>query len=307
MSQDTEGVKPEQIPPDPTETKAPIPYTLADLLTEFDIWADKLEESKRTGEPLGPVTGIGKLDDRLGGYLAPGLHVLTGNTGSGKTALAMQIACQCGFPAVYVSCEMSALELLRRITARVTGTPLSQIKSPKFSLSSARLKELVRETARTCRNLVIADATLTYATPAWILDFARTLRRERNAEQVLVVMDSLHTWADWLEGDEYVRLNKSLKNVREISAELESPLLYIGEQNRESNKKGEKAGANAGAGSRKIEYGAESVMSLFVQPGDGDAFGNKEGTLTIEKNRNGAAGTPIPVIFNGKLQRFEEA
>ena len=66
------------------------------------------------------MRGLPTLDKNLGGRVAPGLSVIYGGPGIGKTAFALQTAATCGFPALYVSCEMSALELLRRIIARVT-------------------------------------------------------------------------------------------------------------------------------------------------------------------------------------------
>src|SRR5918996_1264990 len=79
-----------------------------------------------------PVTRIPQLDDVLGGALQPGVHVVHASPGAGKTALALQIAATCGFPALFVTCEMAPLELLRRITARVTETLLGRLKSGEY-------------------------------------------------------------------------------------------------------------------------------------------------------------------------------
>jgi replicative DNA helicase len=68
-----------------------------------------------------------------------------------------------------------------------------------------------------------------------------------------------------------------------------------------------KGGLSAAAGTRKIEYGATLVLELQR---DEDARENAKGeievTLKIAKNRNGPVGREIPLLFNGKLQRFRE-
>jgi len=70
-----------------------------------------------------------------------------GQPGTGKTAFALQVAAQCGFPCLYVTCEMAPLELLRRHTARVTRTYLNRFKSgelsPRESLELARRWHLI--------------------------------------------------------------------------------------------------------------------------------------------------------------------
>ena len=66
-------------------------------------------------------------------------------------------------------------------------------------------------------------------------------------------------------------------------------------------------GLSAGAGTRKIEYGAETVIDLSaekdVQP---DAAGEIPVVLTLAKNRNGAPGRKLYLRFHGPLQRFRE-
>src|ERR687889_303094 len=97
---------------------------LNDLLDAWTVDATAAHEAYTTGTPRGPVTALPALDRELGGALQPGLHLLHAGPGAGKTALALQIAATCGTPALFVSAETSALELLRRHTARVTATYL---------------------------------------------------------------------------------------------------------------------------------------------------------------------------------------
>jgi replicative DNA helicase len=68
-----------------------------------------------------------------------------------------------------------------------------------------------------------------------------------------------------------------------------------------------KGGLNAGAGTRKLEYGASTVIDLTRdEEAREDAAGEVPVTLRLAKNRNGAAGKAIPVKFHGARQRFRE-
>ena len=105
------------------------PTLLADLVADLVADAEAAHVAYLTGRPRGPQTGLAAVDEALGGDMAPGVHVLQAAPGAAKTALALQMAATCGFPALYVSAEMQLLELLRRVTSRVTGTFLGKLKS----------------------------------------------------------------------------------------------------------------------------------------------------------------------------------
>ncbi len=297
-----------------TEPK-PKTYRLDALLDEFDTYADKLDEAKAAKSKIGPVTGFQALDWHLCGALQPGLHVLTGNTGSGKTAFCLQVAAACGFPVLYVTCEMCALELFRRIIARVTETPLQQLKNPAEALPAETMKELARRTVKAVGHLALADATLAFADPTWIRDQAQLIKDADDAEHVLILIDSLHSWAAWLNADEYERLNVALKSLRQLSSELNCPVLYIAEQSKTANRenaKGRDLGTSSPAGFRGIEYGAESVIGLRVDVDkEGKVKADRNGGIpvrvTLLKNRNGVAGVSVTMSFCGALQKFEEA
>jgi replicative DNA helicase len=164
---------------------------------------------------------------------------------------------------------------------------------------------LVRRAAATAPNLALADATLAFASPEWIKDAALATRGE--AEHLLIVVDSVHSWAEMAPGDlpEYEALNAALASLRALAGALSCPVLAIAERNRASMKGG---GLSAGAGSRKIEYGAVSVLDLardLDKPAD--SAGEVEVTLTLAKNRHGAAGKKVHLRFHGAFQRFREA
>jgi replicative DNA helicase len=264
------------------------------------------------------VTGLRTLDDALGGVLQPGLHVVHGGPGAGKTAFCLQVAGTCGSPALYVTAEMRPLELLRRITARVTSTFLGRLKSGELAPADSLAK--AQEAVAALPRLALADACDAFASPEWLREAARAVRGDER--HVLVVVDSVHSWSEAApvpELTEYDRLNAAIAELRVLAGQLGCPVLAVAERNRASMAAG---GLSASAGSRKFEYTGESVLDLsagdkerdtssgptWMAGGGGAVTAPNEApvTLTVQKNRNGAAGKRLRLSFHGALQRFTD-
>jgi replicative DNA helicase len=287
----------------PSPAAAPQLTRLSDLLVEWQTFAEQTHEAYTTGQPRGPVTGFTRLDAEIGGAIEPGLHILHGQPGAGKTAFALQLAATCGFPALIVSCEMAPLELLRRITARTTETFLGRLRTGE--LAPVASLALVKRAVASAPLLALADGTLAYPNLEWMKDAALAVKG--SAEHVLIVVDSVHSWAESAPGGipEYEGLNAALAGLRTLAGALSCPVLAVAERNRASMGKG---GLSAGAGTRKIEYGATTVLDLqrdLDKPAD--AMGEVDVTLALAKNRNGAAGRKVNLKFHGAIQRFRDA
>lgn len=274
---------------------------IGDLLGALRADAEAAHAARVAGLARGPVTRLDKLDRILGGALAVGAHVVHAGPGVGKTAFALQLASTCGCPSLYVTAEMAPLELLRRLTARVTGQYLDRLRSGEYTPD--RVVELAEQAVATAPLLAIADATQAYASPGWLRDAATAIRGEH--PHLLLVLDSLHSWVDAVpeEIDEYVRVSMGMGAARTLAGQLRAAVLVVVERNRPAMRTG---GISAGAGSRKIEYGAETVLGLD-RVDESAAAGPVEIQLTVEKNRSGSPGAKLRLHFHGALQKFEMA
>ncbi len=301
-----------------SSASAPRLHLLGGLLADLEADAQRRHDAKQSGAALGAVSGFLSLDERLGGSWAIGTHALHGSPGVGKTAFALQVAACCGCPALFVSCEMLPVELLRRHTARVTGTFLGKFKDG--SLTSGAIVDHALKAVAAAPMLGILDGTGAPVSPADILQAAVTVRRlgangsaispAPENPHLLIVIDSLHTWADgYGAGEEYDRLNAALVALKGVAVAERAAVVYVSERNRASMGKG---GQNSGAGSRKIEYNAESVIGLNATQTDDegcpvyDVNGETEVKLTFGKNRHGEAGKALRLLFSGRCQRFRE-
>lgn len=286
----------------PEIVDSPRLFRLGDLLNDWESDALAAYQARVNGTPRGPITKFPSLDKELGGAFSPGLHIVHGQPGAGKTAFTLQIATDCGCPCLYVTCEMAPLELLRRHTARITRTFLGRLKSGE--LSPADSIQLARKACAEAPFLAMCDATRSYATPRWIRDAALATKGEH--ENLLVIVDSLHSWAESAPVDaaEYETLNAALAALRQLGHELNCPVLAVAERNRGTMTSG---GLSAGAGTRKIEYGAETVLDLERDlTRREDIAGEVEITVKFAKNRHGAAGKKATLWFHGALQKFRE-
>lgn len=91
----------------------------------------KADEAHARGGPAGLSTGFSTIDDKLGGMDEGDLIVLAGRPGSGKSALAMQIAlavARRGIGVLVISQEMMADALGRRALCAAAGVPLWALK-----------------------------------------------------------------------------------------------------------------------------------------------------------------------------------
>lgn len=296
------------IPVDPSGQKNPELFPLSALIEGIAEEAGRRHDLRAQGKNFGPVTPFPELTKQWGGSIPRGLHIVLGKSGVGKTAFALQIAALCECPCLYITCEMTPAELLCRTTARVTRTLLQTLKDGTFS--STGVRQLATQAATACPQLTIANSTQTdrWASPKWMLEIGTTLKKQPT-DDVLIIVDSLHSWAEsaGIDAQDYELISFACRELRTLAEKLNCPVIAISEMNRASVAKGaSKEKQSSGAGSRKIEYGSESV--IYLDKGDYDKLTHEtEINLIWEKNRNGAAGKQINLIFEGGFQRYREA
>lgn len=287
---------------------------LSDLVAEFVADTEAALKALESGRPRGPITGLYSVDQLLGTYLSPGLHVLQGAPGCGKTAFALQSASDCAFPCLYVSAEMPLLELFRRLIARQSKTFLGKLKTGEIGGKEAQ--RLALATIEKLPHLALMDCTRGYADVEAICTAAEGLGEAMQSSQVLIIIDSLTVWAkaavrnsaDLIGIGEYEIINQGVLGCTNIANFLRSPVIALSHRNRQGNKS--EGGLHAAKGSGSIEYEAESVLDLEHTDRDSrapDSNGDVKIKITAHKNRNGIPNISVPLLFNGRTQAFREA
>ncbi len=181
--------------------------------------------------------------------------------------------------------------------------------------------ELFARAVEACPWLALVDATRTHAEawrlgdsePPGIRELAAYWREFHRASSVLVVIDSLHVWAAAspraVGATEYEYLNAAVAELQHLAADLAAPVLVVAERNRAAMGND---GQSSAKGSARIEYSAESILSLnreLDSNGEWKHDGAFEYPLTarLVKNRAGRTGPTVAMRFNGALAALHEA
>ena len=277
-------------------------YTLASLLDDLVAEHEAADLAIAEGRNLGPVIEFDRLRDELGGWW-DGVTAMHAGPGAGKSAFAIQAAMHAECPAIYLTCEMSAQTVLRRMIANKSGEYLGKLRRGR--IAAANIRRHAEQVVADHPHVGIIDATTAPCSP----DLLRTCVEKMRAhgEHVFVVVDSVHALAcgAYPDVDEYQAVSSAVEMLRGISAEYHVAALEIIERNRASMTSG---GMHAGAATRKIEYSADAILALdgtgkVEVAGMGEAVGVN---LTLQKNRNGRPGVTIGYAFEGATQRFLE-
>jgi hypothetical protein len=283
------------------------------LMYPGDLVPDVLKEAKEARENvqaggdgiMGVRSGIDRLDEILGGF-QPGLTILSGGPGTGKTTFALQVALSVAdteAPALYLTFENTPEQLTRRGIAAVGGMDSKDVRRGRVPMKDVQAAaERWNERAR---RLAIVDGHGKLTRPQIRAKAQRHMNRF-GAERCLVVVDYLQFYAkiaDDLGGMETRAkvevMGDELRN--EVGKRLRSPVLAISSQSRRGyNGDGEaKVRLDTLKESGDLEYTADAVA--FLTPPLKDETRQATGKakaldLTVAKNRHGEKGA-VELIF----------
>ena len=252
----------------------------------------------------------------LGGGLWPGLHVLVGNTGSGKSQLALQAALYAAngrnnyngnnVPVLYLGLELGHTDLVARLLGLQAGMRWSDLYLGK---SEQRLSEAMEAGAHIQNCPFFLDVSppmgWDYAT---LYDRVKALRYLFPEGPLLIVMDYLQLVAG--EGrDLRERIGRASYQARAAARDFDATVLVLSSTARENYASlcDEKLGdgptiqfVGLGKEAGEIEYAADSVMALASKPpSDSDeAPASRTVYLAIAKVRAGRPGW-VELRFDG--------
>lgn len=291
-----------------------LPHVLRDVEQR---WAAR----QATGKPvMGIPTGLTSLDTILGG-LEAGLYILGGAPGTGKTTLALQMACDATreAPVIYLTFENSPANLtLKGLVARANQIPElgKEVLQPrdvmrgwvdprKLRLAAGQWKPIAEKLA-----VVEGSGQLTVSQ---LRAKALEAMNRHGADRCLIVVDYLQLWAKAsaeMRGLTTVRERVETlgTTLRELAMRLSSPVLALSSQNRSQGDYGSgkgKAALDSLKESGDLEYASDVV--LFLTPAE-DRTTVKPAVavdLTVAKNRHGETGK-VEMIFRPDIATMRE-
>lgn len=274
-----------------------------------------------------------------GKYLPPGLHIVTGQTGGGKSAFVVNLAhaaARAGHPVLYVSLELDGAEIAARFLGLASGVPW-------YKLALRRPLGPEEDNKRRAGEVLLTSHGIPERVAVLVPDTfdASTVQREAlglfdaHRKVPLVVFDYLQM-ATVRSADSYraplrEAVAEVVKALRTLSRHLEHrpdwpgcPVVVLSTTAR-ANVKGEGAVPGLGGDDPDAlrhadletlkalpkeagEVEATAVTAWVLGLGDRDAAnGYRPLTLRLVKNRLGMPGQWIPFTFRGATGELNEA
>ena len=277
------------------------PKSVAEL---FDGYCEVMS-SRVEGEGTGMSTGFPDLDKRMGSGIEGGWFVvLAGRPGSGKTALALQIAhhfANDGLPSLVLSQEMQGNQLLDRIVSFVGKVPLQGLRGMTLTGEEMDRLNFALSSIQNIPLHIDEQGSLT-------IDDVRRKARQVKAKGglSLIVVDYLQLMEG--KGDNRTQeLSQITKGLKALAKELNCGVVALSQLNRQVEARPNKRPLMSDLReSGSIEQDADVIMALYR-----DEYYNENSTfkglaeLLMLKNRQGEPGGFVPLVFNGPYTRFD--
>lgn len=289
-----------------------------------DLGADVLARLD-TDTSHGVGTGFAALDQYVVGMEPGDLIYLAGRPGSGKSALGLKIALQgalqChaeGRGAVHVvTLEMSARQQARRLIADRTDLNTRYIRAG-FRASTGTRRDpdldawnLFDEQRRWLQERIgerlwFRDTTLSLPQLR-----AQIMRAVREHGSRLVVVDQLDLFADGADKDEFQRVTKISRQLKQIARSCGVAILCMVQLSRKCEERRNKRPMLSDLRmSGQLEQDADMVWGIYrpgyYDPQNTDARFQQFAELLILKTRDGASGVMVPLWFQAEYTRFRD-
>lgn len=265
---------------------------------------DARVEARATGQPDGAIlTGIGPLDWAFRGLMPGRLTVLGASTGTGKTALATQIAGHVAVrlhkPVLIVSAEMARLDLCENMLRQLARVQTDRRDRGTFHADALQRWRKAQDALRNAPWIISDEAAPTVEDVV-----SRGIRAVSDQAVELIVVDYIQLLTcQERYSNEVLRVGHVAKMLKELARRAEVPVLALSQITI-----GE-GGAIRTRWATEVEFHADALVLLLR---DQKFEGNRDTepdramrTLRITKNRFGPQRA-VKLTFNKPLLRFEE-
>ncbi|WP_458089355.1 replicative DNA helicase [Streptomyces malaysiensis] len=278
-------------------------------LSVSDRWLGFLEELEAGKDPRALDTPWKDVNEVI--ELKPGQLVTVGAaTGGGKSLLGMNLAAHVALtrdrPVLVASMEMGGSELMARLTAAEASVDLDRLVRRQLTDADWAKVIKVSDRMQNACNFILDDS------PSLTVGKIRARMRwmaSRGNPAGMVVADYLQLLTpesnSGKEKSRAVEVAELSRNLKLLAMEFGIPVIALAQFNR--NAVGRQPLVSDFKDSSAIEQDS-NVIILMHRPlaEDGTDTGDRAGEidLIIAKNRNGASGRIIPLVFQGHYARL---
>jgi replicative DNA helicase len=231
-------------------------------------WTEHLMDylgQARTSGLAGVSTGLRDLD-RMTLGLSPGLYLVAAATGTGKTAIAGQIALHVAEhhgPVVFVSMELTDVDLAVRLVSVITNIPKEQLVTGNLTTDQGTAVMAAIERLSKSRLHIVFGSGYTSGD---VRAYALQVQAAEGTKPALVVVDYIQLLRD-VEGDGRMRernVSAAARGLKDVSGELGVPVLALVQLNRNRATRPDKRPQLADLReSGDLENTADSVLGLY--------------------------------------------
>ncbi|MCA9105020.1 MAG: replicative DNA helicase [Pirellulaceae bacterium] len=256
-------------------------------------------------------SGFTDLDAMTGGLHASELLILAARPSMGKTAFAMNIAENVAFaqqaPVLFISLEMSGVELIERLLCSVARVNGHRLRNGTIS-NDDRARILEKAAALSGCPFYVDDSP-----SRTVSEIAAAARRVARREQTLglIVIDYLQLIEPDNQRDpRQEQVAKIARRLKGLARELKVPVLCLAQLNRQAEDSREhRPRLSHLRESGAIEQDADVVMFVhreeYYVRGEEQQKVAGQAQIFIEKQRNGPTGD-INLIWRKEFTRFED-
>ena len=238
-------------------------------------------------------------------YLNAGdMVIVAGATSVGKSALAMNIAWKTCYPkrmpVVYITLEMTEMQVSQRILAMLSGVSLGRITNPK-ALSGEDHKRLagVMETVEAMPFHIVYNSGMG-------IEEAQNIARayaKKHGQLGCIVLDYLQYMRSDTSDSRHEEVAKYSVRMKSLAGELKTPCIVVSQLNR---------GVSSAAApelnhlreSGALEQDSDVVMMIGAPGRDEEGRAYPDSSVYIRKNRQGETGT-VEMTFSAPRMRWE--
>jgi replicative DNA helicase len=274
-------------------------------------WTEHLVEylgQARLGGLAGASTGLRDLDKMTLG-LSPGLYLLAASTGTGKTAIAGQIALHVAEqhgPVVFVSMELTDVDLAVRLVSVITNVRKEQLVTGNLSPDqSSDVLAAIERLGKSRLHIVFGSGY----TSADVRAYALQVQAAESTKPALIVVDYVQLLRDE-EGDGRMRernVSAAARGLKDVAGELGVPVLALVQLNRNRATRADKRPQLADLReSGDLENTADSVLGLYRDEMDNPQTNDRGlAELSVLKKRQlgEEVGTVRKLVWVGESYR----
>jgi len=274
-------------------------------------WTDHLIDylgQARADGLAGVSTSLRDLDT-MTLVLSPGLYLLAAATGTGKTAIAGQIALHVAEhdgPVIFVSMELTDVDVAVRLVSVITNIRKEQLVTG--SLTTEQGNEVLASIERLSKSRLHIVFGSGY-TSADVRAYALQVQATEGTKPALIVVDYVQLLRDE-EGDGRMRernVSAAARGLKDVSGELGVPVLALVQLNRNRNTRADKRPQLADLReSGDLENTADSVIGLYrdeIDHPDSNDRGLAELSVLKKRQLGEEVGTVRRLIWAGESYR----